>query len=58
MSREMPVNELLQPLASGLPAVSSYTEFRRITKQEDSSEVFQIWLMAAATLMVPSAGRS
>lgn len=57
MAADLPVSELMQPLPNGLPAVSCYNEFRRITKQEDSGDLFQIWLIAAYTLMKPPAGR-
>lgn len=57
MQADLPTNELMQLLPNGQPAVSCYNEFRRITKQDDSGELFQMWLLAAATLMFPPAGR-
>lgn len=55
---EMPVNELMKPLENGQPAVSCYSDFRRITGQEDNGETFRVWLLAAATLMLPPEGRA
>lgn len=43
--------ELLKPLANGLPSVSRYSEFLRITKQQDTPEAFVMWTQAAFTLM-------
>ena len=54
---DLPAIELMKPLPNGQPRVSSYSEFLRITGEEDSVEVFRIWLLAAYTLMKPSVGR-
>jgi hypothetical protein len=54
----MPTNELLEPLENGLPRVSVYNEFLKITKEDDTPETFQIWLQAAYTLMKPPAGNA
>lgn len=43
--------ELLKVLADGLPSVSRYSEFLRITKQQDTREAFVMWAQAAFTLM-------
>ena len=48
---DLPVVDLMKPLPNGLPAVSCYTEFRKLTGQPDNGETFQAWLLAAATLM-------
>jgi hypothetical protein len=48
--------ELLEKLPNGLPRVSQYSEFLRITKQADSSEAFVMWAQAAVTLMKPAEG--
>jgi hypothetical protein len=50
--------ELLEKLPNGLPRVSRYAEFLRITGMKDDSESFVIWAQAAVTLMRPPAGRA
>lgn len=56
MKRDTPP-ELLEKLSNGLPRVSQYSEFLRITGMEDDDESFVIWSQAAFTLMQPAAGR-
>lgn len=51
-------SELLVKLPNGLPAVSSYSEFLRITNQADTPEAFVMWSQAAFTLMQPAQGRA
>jgi hypothetical protein len=46
--------ELLEPLPNGLPRVSRYDEFLRITGETDSPDTFIVWTQAAFTLMQPS----
>jgi hypothetical protein len=53
--REIP-NELTEMLPDGLPRVSRYAEFLRITGEPDNSETFVIWTQAAYTLMKASEG--
>lgn len=50
--------ELIKLLPDGLPAISRYDEFLKITKEKDTPEMFTIWLQAAYTLMKASAGNS
>lgn len=54
--RETPP-ELLEKLPNGLPRVSQYDEFLRITGLKADDESFVIWTQAAYTLMQPAAGR-
>lgn len=51
-------NELMELLPDGLPRVSRYAEFLRITKQDDTAEVFVIWSQAAYTLMKAPQGKA
>lgn len=53
--REIP-SELMEKLPDGLPRVSRYNEFLRITKMDDGPEAFVIWTQAAYTLMKPADG--
>jgi hypothetical protein len=48
--------ELLESLPSGLPRVSEYNEFLRITKQPDTEAAFEQWAKLAVTLMKAVAG--
>lgn len=48
--REVPL-ELLEPLPDGLPRVSRYAEFLRVTGLEDNADSLVIWSQAAYTLM-------
>lgn len=48
---------LMAKLPNGLPRVSEYTEFLKITGREDNDDSFVAWSRAAATLMQPAAGR-
>lgn len=45
------VKALLEPLPSGLPSVSQYNDFRRITGMADTPDSFVAWAQAAVTLM-------
>lgn len=44
-------NELLEKLPDGLPRVSRYNEFLRITQMDDGPEAFEAWTRTAYTLM-------
>jgi hypothetical protein len=48
--------ELLDKLPNGLPRVSEYNEFLRITKQADTSDMFVAWIQVAYILMRDPAG--
>lgn len=49
-------DELMKPLPNGMPRVSSYAEFLKITGQNDTGDIFAAWLQTAYTLMQKPAG--
>lgn len=55
--REVPL-EFLEPLPDGLPRVSRYAEFLRVTGLEDTPDNLVIWTQAAYTLMKKPEGVS
>lgn len=48
--------QLMKLLPNGMPRVSRYDEFLKITGEKDTDETFRNWLLAAYTLMKEPAG--